>query len=127
MDGISPATILQNRQSAINPTLAWRAVHETQTGGDELVAAFARWAADQRVAAAAAVRVAGAVAAEQAGASATWAGVLVDLAEQGATVVGDLARRPPDRSHRGGGPQTSACSKPGGGRPALVALSAIAR
>jgi hypothetical protein len=52
-----------------------------------LVAAFARWAADQRTAAAAANRVRERSLRDQAAATATWVGVLVDLAEQAAVVT----------------------------------------
>jgi hypothetical protein len=55
--------------------------------GDELVAAFARWAADQRAVSAAGSRSRERSLREQAAASATWAGTLVDLAERGAPVT----------------------------------------
>ena len=54
---------------------------------DELVAAFVRWAADQRVSAAAADRARERMLREQAGAAATLVGVLVDLAERAVPVV----------------------------------------
>ena len=63
-------------------------------GADELVAAFARWAADQRAAAAASERSRERSLREQAGALATWSGILVDLAEQGAVVTAVIAGRP---------------------------------
>jgi hypothetical protein len=56
-------------------------------GGDELVAAFARWAAEQRTVSAAGSRSRERSLREQAAASATWAGTLVDLAERGAPVT----------------------------------------
>jgi hypothetical protein len=55
--------------------------------GDELVAAFARWAADQRAVSAAGSRARERSLREQAAASATWAGTLVDLAESSAPVT----------------------------------------
>ncbi len=55
--------------------------------GEELVAAFVRWAADQRTATAAADRVRERSLRDQAAATATWMGVLVDLAEQAAVVT----------------------------------------
>jgi hypothetical protein len=55
--------------------------------GDELVAAFARWAADQRAVSAAGSRSRQRSLREQAAASATWAGTVVDLAERGALVT----------------------------------------
>jgi hypothetical protein len=55
--------------------------------GEELVAAFARWAADQRAAVAAEDRVRERSLREQATATATWVGILVDLAEQAAAVT----------------------------------------
>jgi hypothetical protein len=56
-------------------------------GGDELVAAFARWAADQRAVSAAGSRARERSLREQAAASATWVGTLVDLAERSASVT----------------------------------------
>src|SRR5262245_29998194 len=55
--------------------------------GDDLVAAFARWAGDQRAASAVASRARERSLREQAAAAATWAGVVVDLAEQHASVT----------------------------------------
>jgi hypothetical protein len=69
---------------------------QDRQGGDELVAAFARWAADQRAEAAAADRVKERSLRAQASASATWSGILVDLAEQATAVtavVGAQRRR----------------------------------
>jgi hypothetical protein len=86
---------LQNRQSAITATVASRRVADSQRGND-VVAAFATWAAEQRTAAAAAGRTRERSQRELAGASATWSGVLVDLAEQATPVTVAVAglRRP---------------------------------
>ncbi len=82
----------QNEWADINVTLPSRPVQERQ-GGDALVAAFARWAADQRTAAAAGQRTRERSLREQATASATWTGILVDLAEQAALVTAVVAGR----------------------------------
>jgi len=55
--------------------------------GDDLVDAFRRWAAGERATAAAGKRARERRLRDQASASASWAGVLVDLAEQAAAVV----------------------------------------
>ncbi len=60
--------------------------------GDDLVAAFHRWAAGERTTAAARNRSRERSLRDQASASASWAGVLVDLAEQAATVVIGMGR-----------------------------------
>ncbi|HEY3810963.1 MAG TPA: hypothetical protein VGL49_05970 [Acidimicrobiales bacterium] len=64
--------------------------------GDDLVAAFTAWAAEQRTAAAAAGRTRERSQRELAGAAATWSGILVDLAEQASAVIVAVAglRRP---------------------------------
>ncbi len=64
--------------------------------GNDVVAAFTAWAAEQRTAAAAAGRTRERSQRELAGASATWSGVLVDLAEQTTPVTVAVAglRRP---------------------------------
>jgi hypothetical protein len=59
--------------------------------GDELVAAFTTWAAEQRAESAAAGRARERSLREQAAASATWVGILVDLAEQGTRVTALVA------------------------------------
>ena len=86
-EGTSPATILQNRQfSSINTTLALPAV-DRDDDGDSLAAAFERWAAAERTAQAAATRSRERALREQAAGEATWAGLLVDLAETLAQVT----------------------------------------
>lgn len=89
-EGVSPRTILQNRQSAIVATLPWLAVDDGNDA-DALVAAFARWAADERVSAAAVERARERSMRLQAGAGATVVGVLVDLAELAVPVVVSVA------------------------------------
>jgi hypothetical protein len=66
---------------------------DERPGGEELVAAFTRWAADERSAAAAANRSRTRSLQEQAASSATWAGILLDLAEQGTPVSVVVAGR----------------------------------
>jgi hypothetical protein len=61
--------------------------------GDELVAALDRWAASQRAASAAAGRARERSLREQAATLATWTGILVDLAEHGASVTAVLANQ----------------------------------
>jgi hypothetical protein len=93
-------------------------------GADELVAAFVRWAADQRVAAAASERSRERSLRDQAGASATWAGILVDLAEQATIVTAVVA----GRSRRGrivGVGRDFCVLESEQGRTALVLLEAI--
>jgi len=93
-------------------------------GGDDLVEAFARWAADQRAEAAASDRARERSLRTQAGASATWAGILVDLAEQATPVTVMVAAR----RHRGRvvGVGADFCVlEPGAGRPALICSQAI--
>jgi hypothetical protein len=77
---------LQNRQSAIRATLPWLGVAEPQAG-DEVVAEFARWAALERVGEAAKRRARERWLRDQASSTATWIGMLVDIAEQGSRVV----------------------------------------
>jgi hypothetical protein len=92
--------------------------------GDELVEAFARWAAGQRAGSAAAARSRERSLREQARASATWAGILVDLAEA-ATVVGALVAGQ-RRSGRLVGVGRDFCIlEPRSGRTALVCLDAV--
>jgi hypothetical protein len=67
--------------------------HGQPTRGDDFVAALDRWAAAQRVAAGAASRARERSLREQAAAEATWIGILVDLAEQGAPVTAVVANR----------------------------------
>jgi hypothetical protein len=93
--------------------------------GDRLVAAFARWVAAEQVAQAAAGRARKRSLAEQAASGATVAGVLVDLAEGGAAVTlasGDFRLN----GHLVGVGSDFCVVDQAGGRPALVATSAIA-
>ena len=93
-------------------------------GGDELVAAFARWAADQRVVAAAGDRARERSLREQARSSATWTGVLVDLAEQGSPVTVMVAGQ--RRCGRLVGVGRDFCVlEPDQGRTALIALPQV--
>jgi hypothetical protein len=93
--------------------------------GDDLVAAFARWAAGQRAASAAASRARERSLREQAAASATWAGVIVDLAEQHASVT--VAAGSQKRAGRvvGAGRDFFVLDGAGHGRIILVALDAV--
>jgi hypothetical protein len=93
-------------------------------GADELVAAFARWAADQRAATAASDRSRERSLREQAGASATWLGVLVDLAEQ-ATAVTAVAAGQRRRGRIVGVGRDFCVLESDHGRTALVLLRAI--
>ena len=92
--------------------------------GDQLVAAFARWAADQRTQDAAVARARQRSLREQARGSATWAGVLLDLAEQTTpvTVVVAGQRR---RGQIVGVGQDFCVLQPRLGGPALVRAWAI--
>jgi hypothetical protein len=92
--------------------------------GDDLVAAFHRWAAGERTTEAARNRTRERWLRDQASASASWAGVLVDLAEQAATVVIGLG------SLRCTGRIVAVARdfcvvQQAGGRPVLIALDAI--
>lgn len=97
---------------------------ERQIAGDDLVRALARWAADQRVVEAAAARAQERSLREQAGAAATWAGVLLDLAEQGAEVVLSVAAMRRTGWLVGVGPDYCVVEQRGG-RPAILSMSAI--
>jgi hypothetical protein len=66
---------------------------EWDGSGDSVVAAFARWAAEQRVAEAAGVRSKERSLRDQAAAEATWSGLLVDLAERNCEVELELRSR----------------------------------
>jgi len=92
--------------------------------GDALVAAFAQWAAGQRVDAAVAGRARERSLREQAGAGATWTGVLLDLAERGAPVA--IAAPGGRRRGRivGVGPDFCVVALESG-RPSLIALDAL--
>jgi hypothetical protein len=82
---------LQNRQSpAINDKLHTAALGNfgrVAPGVDDLLASFADWAAAERVARAAAERSRARSLGDQAARSATWTGILVDLAERAAEVT----------------------------------------
>jgi hypothetical protein len=92
--------------------------------GDDLVAAFQRWLAGERTAAAAQNRAKERWLRDQASASASWAGILVDLAEQAATVIIGMGRR--RCTGRIAGVARDFCVvQQAGGRPALIALEAI--
>jgi hypothetical protein len=92
--------------------------------GDDLVSAFHRWAAGERTTAAARNRATERWLRDQASASASWAGVLIDLAEQAATVVIGMGRL--RCSGRIVGVARDFCVlQQSGGRPALIALEAI--
>ncbi|HUJ65470.1 MAG TPA: hypothetical protein VLX59_08035 [Acidimicrobiales bacterium] len=92
--------------------------------GDDLVAAFRRWAAGERASAAAGNRARERRLRDQAAASATWAGVLVDLAEAAATVVVRLGAL--TCTGRIVAVARDFCViEPTSGRPSLIALAAI--
>jgi hypothetical protein len=105
-------------------TLPWRPVDEGP-GADELVAAFAQWAADQRVSAAATARARERTLRLQAGAGATLVGVLVDLAEQSAPVVVSVAGVRRAGRIVAAGDEFCVLEPAGGGRPSLVAIAHI--
>jgi hypothetical protein len=84
---------LQNRQlSSFNTTLVWPAV-EPDGSGDSVVAAFARWAAQERVAEAAGMRSKERSLRDQAAGEATWSGLMVELAESQGEVELNLGSR----------------------------------
>jgi hypothetical protein len=123
LDGISPARIWQNRQSGINATLPSRHVVDVQPG-DDLVAAFHRWAAGERTTEAARDRTRERWLRDQASATASWAGIMVDLAEQATTVV--IGMGPLRLTGRIVGVARDFCVvEQAGGRPVLIALDAI--
>jgi hypothetical protein len=94
---------------------------------DALVAAFTRWAASERVSEAASQRSRQRWLALQAGSTATWAGALLDLAEQSSSVTIDLAATGKRLQGRLVGVGRDFCVVAlRNGRPALVALSAVA-
>jgi hypothetical protein len=94
--------------------------------GEELVAAFVRWAADQRAGMAAANRARERSLRDQAAATATWVGVLVDLAEQAAPVTVVVAGQ--RRSGRLVGVGRDFCVLQGEhGRAALIRLPEISQ
>jgi hypothetical protein len=93
-------------------------------GGDELVAAFARWAATERVAEAVRDRTRERRMREEAAASATLIGILVDLAEQAAGVVIGIGEH--RCSGRVVGVSRDFCLvEQLNGRPAIVPLAAV--
>ncbi len=92
--------------------------------GDDLVAAFHRWAAGERTTAAAQNRARERWLRDQASASASWAGVLVDLAEQAASVAIGVGRL--KYTGRIVGVARDFCVlQQASGRPTLIALAAI--
>jgi hypothetical protein len=95
-----------------------------QQSGDELIAAFGRWAAGQRAEAAAAGRARERWLRTQAGAGATWTGVLVDLAEQSGPVVVVSGSRRWRGALVGVGPDFCVLDATPR-RPVLVALAAL--
>jgi hypothetical protein len=98
-------------------------VDEVQPG-DDLVAAFQRWAAGERTTAAARNRTRERWLRDQASASANWAGVLVDLAEQATNVVIGMGRV--RCTGRIVGVARDFCVvQQAAGRPVLIALDAI--
>lgn len=85
---------------------------------------FARWAADERTAAAAADRARERSLREQAGASGTWVGLLVDLAERAEVI--ELTVAGGRRSGQIVGVGADFCVvEQRGGRPALVATTSM--
>jgi hypothetical protein len=114
---------LQNRQSAINAKLALLAVEEHHSG-DDLVEAFARWAAGERASTAAQERARERWLRAQATSEATWTGVVLDLAEQRAVVTVAVASQ--RRSGRIVGVGRDFCVlHQANGRPAVVPLHAL--
>jgi hypothetical protein len=93
--------------------------------GDELMAALDRWAADQRAASAAAGRARERSLREQAASMATWTGILVDLAEQGAPVTAVLANQR-CRGHVVGVGRDFFVLDAHPGRPALIRSDTVA-
>jgi hypothetical protein len=92
--------------------------------GDELVAAFHRWAAGERTTAAAQNRARERWLRDQTSGSASWAGVLVDLAEQAASVVIGVGRV--KYTGRIVGVARDFCVvQQAGGRPTLITLTAV--
>ena len=93
--------------------------------GEELVAAFARWAAQERARSAATDRARQRSLGEQALSTATWTGILVDLAERGAGVTLSVG------GHRctgwivGVGRDFCVVEQAGRRRPALIPLAPI--
>jgi hypothetical protein len=94
-------------------------------GSDELVAAFARWAASQRTVSAAASRARERSLREQAAASATWTGTLVDLAEQRALVTVAVMNQRRRGRLVGVGRDFFVLDAEGSGRAHLISLNAV--
>lgn len=93
--------------------------------GEELVAQFTRWAAAQRAAEAVDRRTRERSLRDQAVGSATWTGLVVDLAERSAPVVMMVGAHRRRGRLVGVGQGFCVLEQPNG-RPALVALGAIA-
>ena len=93
--------------------------------GDDLIAAFSRWSAQERAADAARSRTRERSLREQAAATATWAGALVDLAENGSRVVLLVGAGRLTGTIEAVGPDFCVLVL-AGGRPVLVNLARIA-
>jgi hypothetical protein len=98
---------------------------DDRNNADELVAAFARWAADQRVSAAAEERARERWLRQQAGAAATLVGVLVDLAERAAPVVVSVAGVRRSGRIAAAGDDFCVLDPTGNARPCLIVTRAI--
>jgi hypothetical protein len=116
--------ILQKRQSEFTGPKATLAGVAEDRIGDELVQSFTRWAARERSSAAAAEKARQHWLAERAASSATFTGILVDLAEQAAGVT--MATGGFKCSGRVVGVGRDFCVLgQASGRPAVIPLAAI--
>jgi hypothetical protein len=95
-----------------------------QPSGEDLVAAFGRWSADERVRDAVVNRSYQRRIEEAASAAATLVGILVDLAEARQRVVFTVGRRRISTVIAGVGPDFCVL-EPDGGPPALVVIRAV--
>lgn len=93
--------------------------------GDDLIAAFSRWSADERATEAARSRTRERSLREQAAAAATWMGALVDLAESDSRVALMVGTGRLTGTIEAVGPDFCVLVL-SGGRPVLVQLSRIA-
>jgi hypothetical protein len=100
------------------------AVDPTPSPGERLAAAFERWAASERITEAAASRRRWRSLSEQASASATWTGVLLDLAERAEPVVVCIGADRLTGRLVGLGPDFCVLEQ-AGGRPAVVRSAAV--
>jgi hypothetical protein len=98
---------------------------EGREPGEELVAAFARWAAQDRARSAATDRARQRSLGDQALSTATWTGILVDLAERGAGVTVSLGGNRCTGWIVGVGRDFCVVEQAVRRRPALIPLSAI--